>query len=367
MTVLEKTGEATGSTAAPARTTAPRPRRGPAWLLTTALVAGLLVLIPVAAGIGAYPIPVGDVLGSVLHRIGAGGQELDRVAESVLWNVRFPRIVLALLVGASLGCAGALMQGVFGNPLAEPGTIGVSLGAAVGAVASIALGLSFLGNWTLPAMAFVSGLATVLLVYAMARAGGRTEVVTLILTGIAVNAFCGALVGLFIFLADTAAVNQITFWQLGSLSQATWPKVLAVLPCAALGLAIAPFYARKLDLLALGDRPARHLGVEVERLRIVLILVVALLTAAAVSVSGVIGFVGLVVPHLLRMAAGPGHRFLVPGSALGGALVLLGADLAARTLAAPAEMPLGVLTALVGSPFFFWLLRRTRRKQGGWA
>ncbi|WP_171115695.1 MULTISPECIES: iron ABC transporter permease [Streptomyces] len=344
-----------------------RIRRGPAWLLTIALVAVLLALVPLAAGIGAYPVPVGDVLSSVQHKAGLGGTELDRVAESVLWNVRFPRIVLALLVGASLGCAGALMQGVFGNPLAEPGTIGVSLGAAVGAVAAIALGLNFLGNWTLPAMAFVAGLGTVLLVYAMSRAGGRTEVVTLILTGIAVNAFCGALVGLFIFLADTAAVNQITFWQLGSLSQATWPKVLAVLPCAAAGLLLAPLYSRRLDLLALGDRPARHLGVDVERLRIVLILVVALLTAAAVSVSGVIGFVGLVVPHLLRMAAGPGHRFLIPGSALGGAAVLLGADLAARTLAAPAELPLGVLTALVGSPFFFWLLRRTRRKQGGWA
>nr|WP_232108005.1 MULTISPECIES: iron ABC transporter permease [Streptomyces] len=336
-------------------------------MLTIALVAVLLALVPLAAGIGAYPVPVGDVLSSVQHKAGLGGTELDRVAESVLWNVRFPRIVLALLVGASLGCAGALMQGVFGNPLAEPGTIGVSLGAAVGAVAAIALGLNFLGNWTLPAMAFVAGLGTVLLVYAMSRAGGRTEVVTLILTGIAVNAFCGALVGLFIFLADTAAVNQITFWQLGSLSQATWPKVLAVLPCAAAGLLLAPLYSRRLDLLALGDRPARHLGVDVERLRIVLILVVALLTAAAVSVSGVIGFVGLVVPHLLRMAAGPGHRFLIPGSALGGAAVLLGADLAARTLAAPAELPLGVLTALVGSPFFFWLLRRTRRKQGGWA
>ncbi|MBX9393016.1 iron ABC transporter permease [Streptomyces sp. TRM72054] len=344
-----------------------RIRRGPAWLLTIGLVAVLLALVPLAAGIGAYPVPVGDVLSSVQHKAGLGGTELDRVAESVLWNVRFPRIVLALLVGASLGCAGALMQGVFGNPLAEPGTIGVSLGAAVGAVAAIALGLNFLGNWTLPAMAFVAGLGTVLLVYAMSRAGGRTEVVTLILTGIAVNAFCGALVGLFIFLADTAAVNQITFWQLGSLSQATWPKVLAVLPCAAAGLLLAPLYSRRLDLLALGDRPARHLGVDVERLRIVLILVVALLTAAAVSVSGVIGFVGLVVPHLLRMAAGPGHRFLIPGSALGGAAVLLGADLAARTLAAPAELPLGVLTALVGSPFFFWLLRRTRRKQGGWA
>ncbi|MBJ6619349.1 FecCD family ABC transporter permease [Streptomyces sp. DHE17-7] len=363
MTVLDKPVRPE----APAGPPPPRARRTTAWLLTGALTAGLLVLIPVAAGTGAYPIPVGDVLGSVVQRTGLGGTELDRVAESVLWNVRFPRIVLALLVGASLGCAGALMQGVFGNPLAEPGVIGVSSGAAVGAVAAIAFGLNFLGTWTVSVFAFVSGLITVLVVYAMSRSGGRTEVVTLILTGIAVNAFAGALIGLFLFFADTAAVNQITFWQLGSLAQATWPKVLAVLPCAALGLGVAPLYARRLDLLALGERPARHLGVDVERLRIVLVLVIALLTAAAVSVAGVIGFVGLVVPHLLRMAAGPGHRFLVPGSALLGALVLLAADLAARTVAEPAELPLGVLTALLGSPFFFWLLRRTRRRQGGWA
>ncbi|WP_063793496.1 FecCD family ABC transporter permease [Streptomyces hirsutus] len=345
----------------------PRQRRTAAWLLTAGLLAGLLVLIPVAAATGAYHVPVGDVLASIQHRIGFGGSPSDRVAESVLWNVRFPRIVLALLVGASLGCAGALMQGVFGNPLAEPGVIGVSSGAAVGAVGAIALGLNFAGNWTVSILAFAAGLVTVLLVYVMSRSGGRTEVVTLILTGIAVNAFAGALIGLFLFFADTAAVNQITFWQLGSLSQATWPKVLAVLPCAVLGLAVAPLYARRLDLLALGERPARHLGVDVERLRIVLVLVIALLTAAAVSVSGVVGFVGLVVPHLLRMAAGPGHRFLLPGSALLGALVLLAADLTARTIAEPAELPLGVLTALIGSPFFFWLLRRTRRKQGGWA
>ncbi|MEU4655900.1 iron ABC transporter permease [Streptomyces sp. NPDC023723] len=342
-------------------------RRSAAWPLTAGLAVALLLLVPVAAGTGAYPVPVGDVVGSALHRTGLGGFELDRVAESVLWNVRFPRIVLALLVGASLGCAGALMQGVFGNPLAEPGVIGVSSGAAVGAVATIAFGLDFLGNWTVAAFAFAAGLGTVLVVYAMSRSGGRTEVVTLILTGIAVNAFAGALIGLFLFFADTAAVNQITFWQLGSLAQATWPKVLAVLPCAALGLGLAPLYARRLDLLALGERPARHLGVDVERLRIVLVLVIALLTAAAVSVAGVIGFVGLVVPHLLRMVAGPGHRFLIPGSALLGALVLLAADLAARTVAQPAELPLGVLTALLGSPFFFWLLRRTRRRQGGWA
>ncbi|MFE3069881.1 FecCD family ABC transporter permease [Streptomyces sp. NPDC059247] len=344
-----------------------RAARRTAPLLTVGLLGALLLLALLSAGIGAYEIPLGDVLSSVQHRIGLGGRALDRTAESVLWNIRLPRVVLAVLVGASLGCAGALMQGVFGNPLAEPGVIGISAGAAVGAVGAISLGLGFLGNWTVSFCAFVAGLATVLLVYALSRSGGRTEVVTLILTGIAVNAFAGALIGLFIFFADNAQVTQITFWQLGSLAQATWPKVLAVLPCALLGLAVAPFHARRLDLLALGERPARHLGVDVERLRIALILVVALLTAAAVAVAGIITFVGLLVPHLLRMANGPGHRFLVPGSALGGAVVLTAGDLAARTVAAPAELPLGVLTALIGSPFFFWLLRRTRRRQGGWA
>lgn len=353
--------------APPGGSAARRTRGGVAALLTAGLVAALVALALLSAGIGAYEIPVADVLGSVAHRAGLGGSALDRVAESVLWNVRLPRVVLALLVGASLGCAGALMQGVFGNPLAEPGVIGISSGAAVGAVVSIAFGFSFFGNWTVTACAFVAGLATVLLVYTLSRSGGRTEVVTLILTGIAVNAFAGALIGLSVFFADNAQVTQITFWQLGSLAQATWPKVLAVLPCALLGLLVAPFYGRKLDLLALGERPARHLGVDVERLRVALVLVVALLTAAAVAVAGIITFVGLLVPHLLRMAAGPGHRFLVPGSALGGAVVLVAADLCARTVAQPAELPLGVLTALLGSPFFFWLLRRTRRRQGGWA
>ncbi|MGW5349190.1 FecCD family ABC transporter permease [Streptomyces sp. NPDC004031] len=335
--------------------------------LTLALVLALLLVCLLSAGIGAYHIPPADVLASAAHRAGAGGHRLDRVAESVLWDVRLPRIVLALLVGGSLGCAGALMQGVFGNPLAEPGVIGISSGAAVGAVGSIALGLTFAGTWTVTVCAFAAGLLTVLLVYGLSRSGGRTEVVTLVLTGIAVNAFSGALIGLFVFYADNSQLTQITFWQLGSLAQATWPKVLAVLPCAAAGFAVAPFFARRLDLLALGERQAGHLGVDVERLRLTLVLVVALLTAAAVAVAGIVAFVGLVVPHLLRMVAGPGHRFLVPGSALGGALVLVAADLGARTLAVPAELPLGVLTALVGSPFFFWLLRRTRARQGGWA
>ncbi|MFJ1703599.1 FecCD family ABC transporter permease [Kitasatospora sp. NPDC088346] len=352
----------TAPTAAPGRR---RPRR--TTLLTAALGAALVAIALLAAGVGAYDIPLGDILASLAHRLGLGGHPLDRVPESVLWNVRLPRVVLALLVGGSLGCAGTLMQGVFGNPLAEPGVIGVSSGGAVGAVGCIVLGLDAFGSWTVTVFAFAAGLLTVFAVYALARSGGRTEVVTLVLTGVAVNAFCGALIGIFLFTADSAAINQVTFWQLGSLAQATWGKVLGVLPFAVVGLAVAPLYARRLDLLALGEKPARHLGVDVERMRLTLITVVALLTAAAVSVSGVIGFVGLIVPHLLRMAAGPGHRFLLPAGILGGALVLAAGDLAARTVAQPAELPLGVLTALIGSPFFFWLLRRTRSRQGGWA
>ncbi|MFD0556321.1 FecCD family ABC transporter permease [Stackebrandtia endophytica] len=338
-----------------------------ATLLTVLMLAALVSVSLISAGHGAYPIPVGDILASLGNRVGLGGHTLERVAESVLWDIRFPRVVLAIVVGACLGCAGAVMQGVFGNPLAEPGVIGISSGAAIGAVCAIAFGVNVFGNWTVTVFAFISGLITVFIVYTLSRQGRRTEVITLILTGIAVNAFGGAVIGLFIFVADNSQLTAITFWQLGSLSQATWQKVMAILPFAVVGLALAPRYARRLDLLSLGERPARHLGVDVERMRMVLILVVAILTAAAVAVSGIIGFVGLVIPHLLRMAAGPGHRFLIGGSALGGALILATADLTARTVAAPAELPLGVLTALVGSPFFFWLLRRTRRKQGGWA
>lgn len=211
MTALPR--EDTAATTAPRPdATRDRPRRSRTALLTAALALALLAGCLLSAGLGAYRIPLGDVLGSLLHHLGLGGAALDRVGESVLWNVRLPRVALALLVGSSLGCAGALMQGVFGNPLAEPGVIGISSGAAVGAVGAIALGLGFLGTWTVPACAFATGLLTVLIVYALSRSGGRTEVVTLILTGIAVNAFAGALIGLFLFFADNAQLSQITFW-----------------------------------------------------------------------------------------------------------------------------------------------------------
>lgn len=337
-------------------------RRVPAPVVLIGLGALLVGACLVSIAVGAFAIGPVDIVRALVGRdIG------DPLAESVLWDIRLPRVALGVVVGSSLAAAGALMQGSFANPLAEPGVVGVSSGAALGAVVQIALGFSLAGTWSLAAFAFLGGLATVALVYYSARSEGRTEVVTLVLAGVAINAFAGALIGLLTYLADDAQLRSITFWSLGSLASATWPKVGVVAPLALAGLACAMVQARRLDLLALGERSARGLGVDVERLRIITLAVVALLTAASVAVSGVILFVGLVVPHLVRMAAGPGHRLLLPASALGGAAVLVIADVVARTMVAPAELPLGVLTALIGSPFFFVLLRKTRASQGGWA
>jgi iron complex transport system permease protein len=328
----------------------------------------LVVACVLAIGRGAFAISPQEIAGSILHHLGLDwGPVPDQIGESVLWDIRMPRVVLSLLVGGSLGCAGAVMQGTFANPLAEPGIVGVSSGAALGAVASIVIGFTFVGTWSVAAAAFVGGLVTVIAVYAASRSGGRTEVVTLILTGVAINALTGAIIGLFTFFSDDAELRSITFWQLGSMAQATWPKVVAVLPLAVVGVAASLMRSRQLDLLALGERSARHLGVNVERLRFTSMVIVAVLTASAVAVSGIVLFVGLVVPHIVRMVIGPSHRLLLPTSVLGGALIVVVADLLARTIAAPQEVPLGVLTSLAGAPVFFVLLRRTRVRQGGWA
>lgn len=343
-----------------------RPPRGPAVLV--AAVIGLVVAAVVAVGSGAFVIEPAAIVSSIAHKIGLSwGTPPDRVAESVLWDIRLPRVALAVTVGASLGCAGALMQGSLGNPLAEPGVVGVSAGAAVGAATAIVAGVSVLGSWTVGVAAFLGGLVTVAAVYLAARSDGRTEVVTLILTGIAVNAAAGAVIGLLLYLSDDAELRNVSFWTLGSVAAASWPRVAAVAPLALVGMTVACLQARQLDLLSLGEAPARHLGVNVERTRRTTLAVVAVLTAAAVAVSGIVLFVGLVVPHLVRMIAGPAHRWLLPASAVAGAVVLVVADLIARTAVAPAELPLGTLTALVGSPVFFWQLRRTRARQGGWA
>lgn len=344
-----------------------RLRRVP-WLLA-ALVLGLVLAALVSVGTGQYSISPAEVVAG-LRRALTGAAAPDRatqMADAALVTVRLPRVLMALLVGAALACGGALMQGVFGNPLAEPGIVGVSSGAAAAACIVIVFGLTFLGEWTMVAGAFVGGLVATAVVYTTARQDGRTEVVTLVLTGIAVNAVGGAVIALMTFLGDSSAREEIVFWQLGSLNGSRWDHVWIVTPVVLVCLAASLLSARSLDLLALGEKPARHLGVDVERLRLSVVVLVALLTSAAVAFAGIISFVGLVVPHLIRMMVGPGHRVLLPASMLGGALLLAVADTVARTAVPYADLPIGLLTALVGGPFFFYLIRRTRRGAGGWS
>ncbi|MCA1942014.1 MAG: iron ABC transporter permease [Yonghaparkia sp.] len=336
----------------------------------TLLLAGLLVGGVVLSAItGQLPVTPTEVAGSLLRAIGIDTDwaPTDPIVESTLWVVRFPRIVMALVVGAALAVAGAVMQAIFGNPLAEPGVVGVSSGAALGAATAIAVGASVVGVAGVAVAAFLGGLVATLLVYVVSRAGGRTEVVTLLLTGIAVNAIAQAGIAFVLFVADSASREQIVFWQLGSLGGSLWSQVLVVAVVTVPGVVLALALARRYDLLALGERNARHLGVDVERLRLVSIVLVALLTGAAVAFAGIIAFVGLVIPHLIRMIIGPAHRGLVLASAAGGGALLVIADLLTRTLVAGAELPIGMLTSLVGGPFFFWLLYRQRRRSGGWA
>jgi iron complex transport system permease protein len=333
----------------------------------------VLVLLVVAAtlagiGLGAVRIAPQQTVAILLHHAGIDlGIEYTRQQDAIVWVIRAPRVVLAILVGSALAVSGAALQGMFRNPLADPGLIGVSSGAALGAVASVALGISILGVATLPVCAFIGGVVASIIVYFVSRHDGRTEVVTLILTGIALNTMAGAMTGMLTYVASDTQLRAVVFWSLGSLGSATWRSVAAATPFIVLGLVLIPRWGGALNLFVLGEREAAHLGVDTDRVRMQLILVTALMTGAAVAVAGVVGFVGLIVPHLIRLIAGPNHRVLLPASALGGALLVLLSDLAARTIAAPAELPLGVITALLGGPFLLVLMLRTRRAQGGWA
>ncbi|MFM1953678.1 MAG: hypothetical protein RL187_887, partial [Actinomycetota bacterium] len=337
-------------------------------ILSGALTLILLAAVLVSAITGQLQVAATDVVGVLLGWLGLDTPlaPTDPVVEATLEVVRFPRIVMALAVGAALAVAGALMQAVFGNPLAEPGVVGVSSGAALGASTAIVFGIAA-GGGGVALLAFLGGLGATLLVYAVARAGGRTEVVTLLLTGIAINAFAQAGLAFVLYVADTASREQIVFWQLGSLAGSVWSEVLIVLPVLAVGTVVAVLLGSKLDLLSLGERNARHLGVDVEQLRIISIILVALLTGVAVAFAGIIAFVGLVVPHIIRMALGPAHKGLLVASAVGGGALLAIADLLTRTLVEGADLPIGMLTALVGGPFFFGLLYQQRRRSGGWA
>lgn len=334
-------------------------------VMSVLLVAGVLV----SAAVGQLPVAITEVIGAFGQGIGLDNAwaPKDDVLYQALWQIRFPRVAISLLVGAALAVAGAVMQAIFGNPLAEPGVVGVSSGAAVGAAIAIVSGGALAGVFGTAALAFVGGVGATLLVYFMARSNGRTEVVTLLLTGIAVNAFAGAGLAFMLFAGDSASREQIVFWQLGSLGGSRWNEVAVVAGLSVVAIAAALMLARRYDLLSLGERTAGHLGVRVERLRIISIVLVAVLTGAAVAFAGIIAFVGLVVPHAIRMLLGPSHRMLIIASVVGGGLLLVWADLFARTAVTGAELPIGLLTSLIGGPFFFYLLRRARSRQGGWA
>ncbi len=322
----------------------------------------LVVMMAAACLISLTTGPTGVGLADLLHYVG-GGELLAPRDRVVLEAVRLPRTALGLLVGAGLAVSGAMMQGLFRNPLADPGIVGVTSGAALAAVAAMVLGgsllaplQSLLGNQFLPLMAFFGGLANTLLLYAIATRNGQTSTTALILSGIALAAMSGAATGLLIFIADDRALRDITFWSLGSLGGATYAKAASILPFILVVLAVIPFVARGLDALILGDAAAYHMGVPVQRLKRITILAVAAACGATVAVAGSISFIGIVVPHLLRLVIGPSHRFLLPASALGGATLLLLADSIARTVAAPAELPIGIITAILGAPVFLLLL-----------
>jgi iron complex transport system permease protein len=343
-----------------------RPRIFPFFAI---LLAGLLISALAAATIGAAGIP--------LHRIAAaigltdGDPAMIARDQLVLWSIRLPRIVVAMMVGAMLSAAGAVMQGLFRNPLADPALVGVSSGAALAAAATIVVADRFaqaqilaIPFSVLPVLALLGALVATLVLYRMATREGRTSIAIFLLAGLAIAALANAAIGLLVFLADDRQLRDITFWMLGSLSGATWAKAGAILPFFA-GTAIAlPLIARGLDGLVLGEAEAFHMGISVERLKKISIVLIAAATGAAVSISGVIGFVGIVVPHLLRLIAGPGHRVLLPASIIAGAMLMVGADTVARTIASPAELPIGIVTAVIGAPFFLMLLLRQRMMIG---
>ncbi|WP_276355613.1 FecCD family ABC transporter permease [Cohnella caldifontis] len=331
--------------------------------------AGLAVLLlscVISLSMGTARLPLPEVWGILWHRLPGVGTWVHAdwpvSSEQIVLRVRLPRVLLAILVGACLSLAGAGFQGVLRNPLADPFTLGVASGSAVGASAVILFGLQTLlpGNWSIPIVAFATGILSLLLVLRLAFLQGKLQLETLILAGVVVQAFLGSAVSFMVSLSDKV-VNEITFWLMGSLAMRGWPLALTLAPYLAVGLAVLTAYARTLNLFSLGERQAEHLGVNVGRTRLAVLVVSTLLTAAAVSVAGTIGFVGLVIPHLIRLAAGPDYRLLVPLSAVFGGVYLLWADTLARMVLSPTEIPLGVVTAFLGAPFFAYLLRKNKR------
>ena len=340
-------------------------------IVLVALALMLLGVFIFALGIGQVSIPVKDSILILLHKAGLfSSYAPDAIFETVLWNIRLPRLLMTVVIGGSLALSGAALQGLFRNPLVESGLIGVSGGAALAVVTLIVFGAALsmdrdgIGmNLLMPVVSFSGGLLATFIVTKISAQVGKTNIAMLILTGVAVNALTGALMGLAIFYADDNQLRMFTFWTLGDLGGASWIKLLYAAPLLILSIAWLLTYSGALNAIALGESEAYHMGVDVERVKKSVIFFSALAVGVSVSLAGIIGFVGLVIPHLIRITFHPDNKLVMPASLLGGPILLILADLAARTLVAPSELPIGVVTGLVGAPFFIFLLMRAKSKQ----
>lgn len=341
----------------------------PKAIVIPALLLMLCFVTVLSVGIGAVQVLPLDVLRILAYKMRLSTElNVPDYIISVLVNIRIPRVFLGIMVGACLGICGSALQGLFRNPLADPALIGVSSGAAVAAVAMTFYGslmISLFNNYMfllfMPIAAFLGGAITTLTVYLLATKEQRTDMATMLLAGIAVNAIASAGIGIFVYIGDDQQVRMILFWMFGSLGGAMWDTLIPSLPFLLVSIIGISFFGYSLNLYLLGESEARHLGLNVQQLKWIVIALVALGVGSSVALSGMIGFVGLVVPHLLRLIAGPDNRLLLPSSALLGAVLLLTADLIARTIVSPVELPIGLVTSLLGAPFFLYLLIHNRR------
>lgn len=331
-------------------------------LLCVLLACALIVSMGKGA-VAIHPLQVIDILS---HRAGMNLHTgYAEVQEDVLLAIRAPRVLLAMLIGSSLAVSGTAMQGLFRNPLADPGLIGISSGASLAAVSAIVCGVKDItassgisSTHFLSLITFGGALITAVIVYRLAQSGGKTVITTMLLVGIAVNALAGAGTGVFTYAATDAQLRSITFWMLGSMGGASWSNVLGIAPFTVLPVLVFPFLAKALNAFSLGEANAAYLGTRTERVKRIVLLLTALCVGASVAIAGVIGFIGLVVPHILRLTVGPDNRKLLLLSPLLGACLLVTADLIARTVFIPAEIPIGILTALIGAPVFLYMVIR---------
>ncbi len=343
-------------------------RRNKLILVLSLLGVSLIASLFLANAFGAVSISLPDILRMALNKVAVFDfpSTWRAAEETIIFQIRLPRVIGGALVGMALATAGVLFQGLLRNPMADPYIIGTSAGAALGATIAMLLpiNLAFLGFGLVPVAAFCGALATVFLVYNLARVGGKTPIISMLLAGVVVSSLMAAIMALLISLSDRLQLNlhSVYSFLLGHISVTGWEQIAVITPLVIGGIIVARFFAFHLNALSLGEEGAAYLGVEVERDKILILALGSLLTAAAVSISGLVGFVGLVVPHAVRLSFGPDHRFLLPASALGGGAFVIIADLLARTLMAPIEIPVGIITAIIGAPFFLYLLRRTRKE-----